>query len=242
MQTAEPILKLHPRCLTFYVDESGHEDFSDSHYPVYVLGGCAILASDLRRIVREPWRDMKARHFGGADRPLHASDLRNPTSEQLEGLSTYFRTQGFGRFAVVMTNKTTLPPGTKPIELMPDLLRKRYERLTLRLAPKPEEVAFIHEASDRGDPLLEKYFGTTEVTVDGQQIPVHQLLMRKGDEALEVADFIVHAAGRQARRWHETGHETGKPIRKDFAAVFHSNPELTSFISVDRAAGRSWAI
>lgn len=66
--------------------------------------------------------------------------------------------------------------------------------------------------------------------------------MRKGDEALEVADFIVHAAGRQARRWQEAGHETGKTIRKDFAAVFHSNPELTSFISVDRAAGRSWAI
>lgn len=138
MQTAEPILKLHPRCLTFYVDESGHEDFSDSHYPVYVLGGCAILASDLRRIVREPWRDMKARHFGGADRPLHASDLRNPTSEQLEGLSTYFRTQGFGRFAVVMTNKTTLPPGTKPIELMPDLLRKRYENSRCAWPPNPK--------------------------------------------------------------------------------------------------------
>lgn len=145
MQIAEPIVELHPRCLTFYVDESGHEDFSDPYYPVYVLGGCAILASDLQRVVREPWRDLKARHFGGADQPLHASDLRNPTPEQLEGLSTYFCAQAFGRFAVAMTNKTTLPPGTKPIELMPGLLRKRYEKLTLRLVPKPEEVAFIHE-------------------------------------------------------------------------------------------------
>jgi hypothetical protein len=181
---------------------------------------------------------MKARHFGGADRPLHANDLRNPTSQQLEGLSAYFRVQRFGRFAVAMTNKTALPPNSKPIELMPNLLRKRYEELTFRLAPKPAEVAFIHEASDRGDPLLERYFGTTEVTIDGQKIPIHHLLMRKGDEALEVADFVVHAAGGQARSWLKTG----KPIRKDFAAVFHSNPQLTSFISVDRAAGPSEAV
>jgi hypothetical protein len=232
-----PVIRLHPRCLAFYVDESGHEDFSDPGYPVYALGGCAILAADLIHVVREPWRELKARHFGGAVQPLHASSLRNLTVVQMEALGAYFRAQSFGRFAAVMTSKTTLPPGTKPIEIMPSLLRKRYEALTPRLAPQLTEVAFIHEASDRGDPLLEKYFGATVVTVDGQQIPAHHLLMPKGDEALEVADFVVHAAGAQARGWSQ-----GKPIRKDFEAVFHSHPRLTSFISVDRAAGREWAI
>jgi hypothetical protein len=62
----------------------------------------------------------------------------------------------------------------------------------------PVEVAFIHEASDRGDALLQRYFGPSSVTIDGKPVRVHHGIMPKGDEALEVADFIIQAAGGQA--------------------------------------------
>jgi hypothetical protein len=230
-QSAYPIVKVHPEGLLFFVDDSGHEEFADPKYPVYALGGCAVLAAEVNSTLREPWRRLKARHFGGAQVPLHASELRNPTTEQMEALNAFFRAQAFGRFAVAMTNLTGLPVDTKPIELMPEILRRRYEDVGAKLAPRPKEVAFIHEASERGNPLLQRYFGTTDVTVDGNPIPVHHLLMHKGDEALEIADFVVHTAGRQAR----LGMRSGKPLRKDFVAIFHAQPTLTSVMFVDTA-------
>jgi hypothetical protein len=225
------MLTVHPQCLGFFLDESGHEEFADPNHPVYVLGGCAVIAADIEAVLRSPWRELKDRHFGGADRPLHASDVRNPTTEQVEALATFFRQQPFGRFAVAMTKNTILPSQTKPIEIMPGLLRRRYEQITARCSTPPVEVAFVHESSERGDPLLQKYFGDTVVQINGREVPVHHVLAPKGDETLEVADFIVHAVGGQAR----SGIEFGRPIRRDFAAIFHGNKLWSSFIAVNTA-------
>jgi hypothetical protein len=98
---------------------------------------------------------MKALHFGGADAPLHASVLRSPTNEQVTALGQFFEKQVFSRFAVTMTRNTKLPDGIKPIRAMPGLLRRRWEALVPRFVPLPIEVAFMHEASERGDKLLE---------------------------------------------------------------------------------------
>jgi hypothetical protein len=218
-------LVVHPHCLMFFVEETGHEEFSDSDFPVFGVCGCGLLAAAIDQNLRQPWREMKARHFGGADAPLHASELRSPTSQQVEALRQYFERHPFGRFAVTMTSKTKLPDGIKPIQITPGLLRRRWEAVTPRFQPLPIEVAFIHEASEHGDILLERYFGESVVVIDGKKVTTHHGIMPKGDEALEVADFIIQAAGGQARH----GIDPRRPVRRDFEVIFRSNPMWSSF-------------
>jgi hypothetical protein len=221
---SDQILAVHPLCLMFFVDETGHEAFADPKYPVFGLGGCALLNAAIDPVLRTPWRAMKAMHFGGADVPLHACDLHNPTPEQLHALGEFFRNQNFGRFAVTMS-RSDLPPDIEAMQIMPRLLRRRWEELLPRFQPLPVEVAFVHEASTRGNALLEKYFGESTVVIDGKRVPAHHAIMPKGDEALEVADFIIQAAGAQAKR----GIHPDFSVRTDFEVIFRSNPFWSSF-------------
>jgi hypothetical protein len=88
-----------------------------------------------------------------------------------------------------------------------------------------------HEASERADSLIETFFGETIVEIHGRRVQVHHAFMPKSPQspALKVADFVMHAAGRQVRNRME-----GKSIwGKDFTAVFHSRPHWSSFIAME---------
>jgi hypothetical protein len=204
------------------IDETGHETFADKNYPVFGLGGCAINSSSAAVVIAEPWRAMKAAHFGGEDIPLHANELRNPTAEQL-ALSKFFREQQFARLAVTMSKSAVLQTGKTPLEIITGSMMNRYTDLLRRVSPEPNEVAFLHEASNRLDDAIEQHFGGTVAQINGKMIPVHKGLIEKshGLPELEVADFIVHAAGRRAvqiivtrqRRSERTSSSSFNPTR-----------------------------
>jgi uncharacterized protein DUF3800 len=118
-------LQVGPNCLLFFIDETGHETFADKNYPVFGLGGCAIDSSSAAAVVAEPWRAMKAAHFGGEDVPRHANELRNPTTEQLDALSKFFREQQFARLAVTMSKSAVLPTGKPPLEIITGSMMNR---------------------------------------------------------------------------------------------------------------------
>jgi hypothetical protein len=163
-----PRLVVGPACLLFFIDETGHETFADEKYPVFGLGGCAITSSSAGAVIAQPWRAMKAQHFGGENIPLHANELSNPTSEQLDALSKFFREQQFARLAVTMSKSVVLPAGTTPLDITARAMMNRYTDLLRRVSPEPNEVAFLHEASDRLDQLIEKHFGATVAQIDGK--------------------------------------------------------------------------
>ena len=232
-------LLVRPDCLMFFCDDTGHEDFRDPRFPLFGIGGCAIMAGAIEQVLRGPWRSMKAEHFGSPDVPLHASDLNTPTQPQLDALDRFFREQEFCRFGVTITPTCKLPTGITAYHVVSRSLRKRWEELTPRVRPTPTEVAFIFEASERGDALVQRYFSDIVVTIAGARVPIHLGIMPKwaGDEALEVADFVVHAAGRQGRRW-DTGDER---FRLDFKSVFHANPLWSSFHAIQSLGGQKEA-
>lgn len=216
----------------FFVDETGHEELSDPNYEVFGFGGCVIPAMAAEEQLARPWRTLKEQHFGGAQIALHAADLRNPTSAQLDALGDFFKYQKFGRFGATVTSKALLHGGLKPYDVLPGALRKRWEELASRVQPTPTEIALLHEASERGDPLVERYFGPSFFTVNGKSVKVHHGLVPKSAlEGLEVADFIAHAAGRQA--WSTARGNAG--WRKDFRTIFQANPIWSSFIDISEA-------
>lgn len=164
-------LQVGPNCLLFFIDETGHETFADKHYPVFGLGGCAINSSSAAAAIAEPWRATKAAHFGGEDVPLHANELRNPTTEQLDALSRFFREQQFARLAVTMSNSAVRPTGKTSLEIITGSMMHRYTDLLRRVSPEPNEVAFLHEASNRLDDAIEQHFGGTVAQINGKMIP-----------------------------------------------------------------------
>src|SRR5713101_885502 len=223
-------LQVSRTCLMFLCDETGHEQFADPEFPVFGLGGVAIMAGAIPHVIAAPWKKMKADHFGGENIPLHASDLRHPSARQLAALSEFFKMQEFGRFAVTLTSAAKVPEQLTSHEVISASIKKRWEELAARMNPTPTEVAFFFEASERTDELIQKYFSPIFVNIEQSAVPVHYGLMDKssGDPALEVADFIVHTAGRQALNWSRG--KTG--IRRDFQDIFHANPLWSSFTAI----------
>jgi hypothetical protein len=51
--------------------------------------------------------------------------------------------------------------------------------LVPRFVPLPVELAFIREASELGDKLLETYFGESVVVIDGKRVNAHHGIWRR---------------------------------------------------------------
>jgi hypothetical protein len=123
-------------------------------------------------------------------------------------LSKFFREQQFvfARLALTMSKSAVMPTGKTPLEIITGSMMNRYTDLLTRVSPEPNEVAFVHEASNRLDDAIELHFGGTVAHIDGNMIPIHKGLIEKsqGLPELEVADFIMHAAGSRALQSHLT--------------------------------------
>ncbi len=216
-------------CLVVFVDDTGHEALVKGQ-PVYGLGGCAVMACNLDRVIRQPWREVRRCVTGLADRPLHASDFgQEATTEQISIVAEFFKTQPFFRFGAILSTTTILADELDCIQTIAKTLQNRIVDIFKWTTCK--EVRVIFESSDRANSLVENAFQGFEIKEDDKSIPIECYFMPKSsaDPALEVADFVMHAVGRQARK----NLIKRSDFALDFKAVFHSVDErLVSFMEV----------
>ena len=177
---------------------------------------------------------MKDRFFGGAGVSLHASELQNPTGAQLAALGEYFKTYHFGRLAALLSITTTLDNRLVPYQVAARAILERVARLAGRFGC--QGVVLVFEESQRADHLAFQHFDRHNLHDLADPVPRSLEFLKfrmpksAGEPLLEVADFVINAAGGQVRS-HLKGHEWG--ARRDFQTVFRSvPPELAEFIDM----------
>jgi hypothetical protein len=216
--------------LVVFVDDTGHEALVPGH-PVYGLGGCAVLSRDLDPIIRDTWRDARRKVTGSPETPLHANAFAGfATTENILTVAEFFQTQPFFRFGAIISFKTALADQLGPVPTIAGVLQERIREIASRTAFS--SLAVIFESSQRADQLVEEAFQGFGLQKGGTPLPVECYFIRKdvGEPALEVADFVMHAVGRQAR---QNLKKRGDFV-PDFCSVFHSvDQKLTSFMEIE---------
>jgi hypothetical protein len=222
-------LILPDRCLAVFVDDTGHEALVKGH-PVYGLGGCAVMGRDLERVVRQPWKAIRKRVTGSPETPLHANEFPSIAKPgDIEAVAEFFRVQPFWRFGAIITAETKLADELGLLRTMKYVLQNRVNEIVQTNLCK--EVKVIFESSKRVDKLIQDAFQDFELRRGSKHIPSECYFMEKryAEPALEVADFVMHAVGRQAR--HNLKHRGS--FVPDFCAVFHAvDRKLTSFMEL----------
>jgi hypothetical protein len=226
---AETNLTLPEKCLGVFVDDTGHEALVAGH-AVYGLGGCAVLVPELDRLIRSPWREIRRSVTGSPDTPLHANTFGHfATQQNIQAVAEFFRLQPFARFGAIISTSTTLADELGPVPTIAKVLQARIADIARWTVF--DSLAVIFESSQRADRLIENAFQGFALEEGGKPIPVECYFMSKehAEPALEVADFVMHAVGRQVRQ----NLKKRGDFLADFCAVFHSvDRKLTSFMEV----------
>jgi hypothetical protein len=130
-------------------------------------------------------------------------------------VAAFFRTQPFARIGATVNVATRMIGDLGPVNAIAGVLKNRI--VDIARWTRFSEVNAIFEASERADRHIEAAFQDFRLEEGGAAIPVECYFMPKAAHgpALEVADFIMHAIGRQTRRRIE-GCEGFAP---DFAQV-----------------------
>jgi hypothetical protein len=221
LQHEKGALDVHDSALIVGIDDTGNDLFRDASHPVFGLGGCAIMARDYFRHLDEPWNVMKDQHFGGRKNELHASKLGHPSKSQLAALEKFFTCLPFFRFAVMTAD--TLSNTTAETNLHLVSVSVLHQVADFAKWVQPTEIVFIIENSQRIEQDLLKHFSTYRFGNGEIEITPKVMLASKDVccSPVEVADFVMQAAGAQVRNRLRGFAGVRNIIRKDFAAIFH---------------------
>ena len=224
------VLRLPPRSLLIFIDETGIEDFSDPKNPTFGRGGCGALFTEYKRRIVKPWRRLKRQRLGGATKPFHATEFEQsrPTMHQISGINTFIALP-FWRFATMCNSRTELPAEIDAHKAISLVTINYFARHVAQC--DVDVLALIFEASDRGNSLVMRDYGLASLkNIRGRDVEVEGCFMPKAsmEPGLEVADLIVHTAGRQRR--HELAGKSGHT--KDFQQTYWHSPIPPEFIAI----------
>jgi hypothetical protein len=233
-QTADRVERIPDSFLLVGIDDTGHEHPSNPAHPVFGLGGCAVPVAKYGQWIRTPWSGLKKAHFGSESVGLHATEIDPSNLAAVQALGEFFRTGQFGRIAVLTSVDTSFSEPIPDYKLVARLVIERIARLVGHFGC--DGAVLVHEEGQRTDHLAATFFDGYSLTRDhaGQprNLPFKKFRMPKSanEPFLEVADFVIQAAGGQVRTSLK-GRRWG--CRPDFQAVFTSvDPALVEFIDV----------
>ena len=215
------IIDVPDDALVVGIDETGCEDYKDDNFPVFGIGGCAIVARDYFRFLENPWHEIKDNYFGGKQVALHASDLKNPSKEQLSALKDFFTKLPFFRFACMSANSFENQTEETNVHLLSkSVMDQVCEFVTL---VQPSQIIFIIENSERIGKSLLMHFSAYRYSNGDIDFSPQVLMADKKTKAtcVEVADFVVHPAGAQVRNRLKGFPNSNNIVRKDFEIVFY---------------------
>ena len=219
---------LGPRTLFFAVDETGHEDFNDQNYPIFGFGGCGCMIRDYSRLIEKPWEDMCNRYFNDNQRPLHATNIKF-SAKQIGAVNHFFTKFEFFRVSALASKNTLSIKDFGTIEVVANALLNRICEVG-RWA-EFDRVFLVFEESQRIEMEVMRSLAKKKIKRNGIEIPVELALMPKSscNPALEIADFVVHTAGRQVRH-RNTKDDQFLP---DFTSIFKTiDNRLQSFMEI----------
>ncbi len=226
-------IKLGPKTLLFAIDETGHENFNDPNYPFFGFGGCGVLVQDYLRLIEKPWTFMCKQFFSEFERPLHAADLRNPTNKQIESLNHFFTKFEFFRVATLAAKNAINIKKYSSIKILSHaLLERLYD---VGQWAEFDRIFIIFEESERIEIKIIQSLANKKISRKGHEISIELGLMPKSscNPALEIADFIIHTAGRQVR--HRNTKDNN--FLPDFSAVFKTvDSRLQSFMEITKVS------
>lgn len=219
--------------LLVFIDETGDQLLKDKNFPVFGLGVCAIPSNHYSQIIDSPWRELRRKILGNEEKTLHASELEleKIPKEYIANLAEFFVIQPFKRFATIISEKTILTGNYEVYQICASVISKRITELSLQ-NPHLLDVALIFESSTSGNKLLSKYFRDVDFKNHGLKSKINRFVASKGvTTGLDVADFIIQAAGAQTRNRIKGN----KKFRKDFESVFKKcKPEHHYFLEITR--------
>jgi hypothetical protein len=214
--------QIRPDDLVAFLDETGVEDLSDPGHPVFGLGGCAAPAHLFDSLVSLPWLELKARHFGDRNLPLHASTLQ-ASAAQLDAIGAFFLSQPFLRVATLVSTASCASARQRAYDKCSDTVLAFLHQLGASFGAA--RITIVAESSTALDRKA-SYFLARPARFAGSSHDFLPVQLFRGAKAsripgLEVADFIIQAAGAQVR----SGHFEDDRHRRDFRAVFGAVPE-----------------
>jgi len=217
-----------------FIDETGHEAFSDPTYPFFGYGGCLSYAGEYEKFIGKPWKEVE-RAFSGYKLPLHAGELKPDklTGPQNAALKNFFVMNVFGRFASICSNKTIRVNAEEDIIFYTIMdVHHRIGEILLKMLETGlvfGEVYMFIEHSERTAAKIVEYFSRCKISFGSQEIPMQEILVHHyfikkalNEPGLVVADFIAHTAGTTVRSVHQ-GNKSNYLARVDFKSVFTPN-------------------
>jgi hypothetical protein len=230
LETKENKVQIEGNSLLVFIDEKGNEYLKDKEYPIFGLGGCAVICKEYNNSIRKTWNNMKDTFFNGKENKLHAKDLFQPKKIQINAISDFFKKNKFARVAAVMSNKTINNTEYDIYNLITSALYKRI--LNVANWTCFNRVVFILEDSEICNSLAKKFFPSYKFEEYNNklkkkiEIPSEYFFCSKErvEPGMEVADFVIHTAGAQLR-----DRISKKNLnRKDFEVVFNGVDEKLS--------------